>query len=109
MSKYIKDENSSKLPAFVCIADAKAKNEKNIVLWSDKQVVDANKFKDLVSNAYFRSRVYLNYREGFIVIKVDRPTVQDRVSKAVETLDSYCVSHGIVKLSTKANILYRIK
>jgi hypothetical protein len=93
MSKYIKDENSSKLPAFVCIADAKAKNEKNIVLWSDKQVVDANKFKDLVSNAYFRSRVYLNYREGFIV----------------ETLDSYCVSHGIVKLSTKANILYRIK
>lgn len=106
---YVQDETKSRLPAFVCVADAKARDAKNIVLFNDAQIKAGQTLFEKVQNAYFRSRVYRNYRENFIAVKVDKPTTADKVSKEVAALTTYCTSNGIDVVTTKSNIIYRIK
>lgn len=106
---YIQDETKSRLPAYVCVADAKARDAKNIVLYNDSQIKAGEQLLEKVQGAYYRSKVYRNYRENFIAVKVDKPNIADKVSKEVQSLNTYCSQNGIDLVSTKSNLVYRIK
>ena len=56
-------------------ADARRRNAEYAVLYTAKQKAFAEDFKDQVANAYIRSKVYLNYRERFMAVKVANPSV----------------------------------
>lgn len=106
---YYEDETKSRLPAYVCIADAKKRNAANVVLFTDAQIAEGEKLFDQVQSAYFRSRVYRNYREKFIAVKVDAPKTADKISADVAKLNAFCVANNIDIVATKANVVYRIK
>ena len=77
----VEDEQRSKLPKWLCAEDAEKRNKQNIESYSQEQVYKAETFRDMVVRAYFRSRIYLNFRERFIAIKVEAPNIRDKISK----------------------------
>ena len=110
MPRYTTDDDTrSALPAYVCIADAKAKSEYSERLYSNEYKAYGEFIKGRVEASYFRSSVYLDYREKFISITVHKPTRHDLVSSVVFHLDDYCETRNIRRVVTsKGNIVYRI-
>ena len=104
------DVDDSVQPAFLVRQDA---NEQHAKYWPThtyaKQVA-ATSLKELAVNAYFRSKVYLNAREKFLVVKVDRPHHADKLqnTKQLKDLETFVRLYGIEVLSTKNNLLFRI-
>lgn len=102
-------EERSALPAFICKRDAERRNANNFDAYSPEQVQQAQQLFSDVSEAYFRSRVFLNYRERFIAVKVEAPNLADKVSLAVRDLDLAVEEQGVKKVATsKRAIVYRI-
>lgn len=111
MAKSFKDleDGRSKQAAWVCVMDAKKRNAENIKLFTPTQIAAGEAFLQMAQNAWFRSRVYRNYREtNFIAIKVDKPTAADKLSPAVTALDNFAVEHGIEKCVRATSYIYRI-
>jgi len=111
MVKTFKDleDGCSKQAAWACVADAKRRNAENIKLFTPAQIAAGEKFLRMAQNAWFRSRVYRNYREtNFIAIKVDKPTGPDKLSQAVADLDTFAAQHGIEKCVRATSYIYRI-
>jgi hypothetical protein len=90
-------------------ADARRRNALYEGQYTDKQRAFAEAFRAQVANAYVRSRVYLNYRERFMAIKVERPSVRDRISSAVAQVEEFCAKHGITAHRTASAVVFRIK
>ena len=90
-------------------ADAKRRNALYEGQYTAKQRAFAEAFRDQVANAYIRSRVYLNYRERFMAVKVASPSVRDRIGSAVAAVEDFCNKHGITAHRTAGAIVFRIK
>ena len=102
-------EERSALHPLVCKLDAKRRDAKNISRYTLEQIEQARKLEEDVREAYFRSRVFVNYRERFIAVKVEAPQYADKVSLAVRKLDEACEEAGIQRASlAKGTIVYRI-
>ena len=89
--------------------DAMRRNAEYAVLYTAKQKAFAEDFKEQVTNAYIRSKVYLNYREKFMAIKVAKPSVRDRIGSAVASIEDFCAKNGITAHRTASAIVFRIK
>lgn len=103
--------DDSQQPAFVCIKDAKDQTAKYWPTFTKKQQTLAIQLKDLVHSAYFRSNVYLNARDKFISIKVDRPQKADLLQNgdAFNVLKAFMNVNGIGEpIATVNNLLFRI-
>jgi hypothetical protein len=64
----------------------------------------------LVREAYFRSKSYRNYREKFIVVKVNKPTIADKLQNdaAFARLYAFTKFLSIEPVATKNSLLFRI-
>lgn len=105
---YIDNEEKSRLPGWLCVEDAKKRNAVNEALYSESERQLAEIFANQARNAYIRSRVYLNYREKFIAVKIDKPSVSDKISVAVDALNRDAEALGYTIVKTKSNIVYRL-
>jgi hypothetical protein len=56
--------------------------------------------------AYFRSRVFLNYREKFMTVKVEAPQIADKISDEVEQLLVHAGKTGAVVKHGKASVIF---
>lgn len=104
------DIDDVKVPAFIARSEV---NEDWKKFWPTFTVVkqrQAQALKELARCAYFRSKVYLNAREKFLVIKVDRPHLADKLqnTKELAALHAYTVSIGIEPIATNNSLLFRI-
>jgi hypothetical protein len=98
-----------RMPAWAMYVDAKRQTRDNIVNFTTAERITVSNWVAWADNAYIRSRVFVNYRKTVVVIKVESPTVSDRVSTAVAKFDEFCESHGIVKHHSKdGHYLYHI-
>jgi hypothetical protein len=105
----INNEDKSSLPGWVCAQDAQARNKKNKDNFTLAEIDFSEELHSLAKAAYFRSRVFLNYRENFIAIKVERPNRADLVSKEVAEFEQFCKDNSIDTVKTATAIIYRIK
>lgn len=105
----ISTDKETKQNPFFAIIDAKIDSETNIVSYSQDQVNAATEFHGNVSNAYFRSAVYLNFRKNFISVKVEKPTKVDKISNEVIELDEFCQINNIQKQVMKnGTVIYHL-
>ena len=88
--------------------DIKKRNDTYIKLYPDAAIFEGENMLSRVSEAFFRSRCYLNYREHFIVIKVHQPSLSDLVSKEAEELRTLCDERGYTIHRTPNRILVRL-
>lgn len=108
IAKQLKNDETA-LPAFVAYLDAKKRNAANIKLWDTSAKAEADRLTEAVTQAYSRSRVYVNYRKNFIAIKVDKPTRHDMVSQKAAALDTYADLQGYERVVTENAIIFRIR
>lgn len=109
MTKVINNDDRSKLPAYFCISQIKERDARYKENFSPAQVCLAEEVLALAKEAFFRSRVYMNYRDKFIAVKIDRPTMADRISSEAISLHSFCTDAGIEAVNTASALIYRIK
>lgn len=93
---------------FFAAQDAQRRNEENQHRFSSNEKAAGQELFEKVSNAFFRSRVFRNYRETSIAVKVEKPSKLDLLSNAVSELDSYRRSNNIKVKVTKTAIIYHI-
>jgi hypothetical protein len=98
-----------RIPAFAAKADIEQKNYENESLYSTSRKAQAERFAAAVREAYPLSTVYVNYRQKFIAVKVDRPLVTDRNRVQVAAIDTYAFAQKYQKVKTLNAVIYRIK
>lgn len=98
-----------KIPAWVCVIDAKKRDAENLELYTPKERAVAMSLRDAVESVYGRSRVFMNYRKGFIAVKVNKPLLADKASIAAIKLDCWCETNKVEKVITRhGNYVYRV-
>jgi len=105
---HIDNEEKSRLPAWLCVEDARRRDKQNAGLYTEAEKQAAEDFAAQARNAYIRSRVYVNNREHFIAVKIDRPSVSDKISVAADVLHKHAESLGYKMVKTKSNIVFRL-
>lgn len=98
----------TQMPKWAAAADAQKRSAANRQLYTAEQQQTLLKFYELVCAAY-NCRVFYNYREQFMVVKVERPSKVNLLAREVRELDYYAAQNNIDIVRTKNNILYRIK
>ncbi len=104
----VEEEQRSKLPKWLCAEDAEKRSKQNIDLYSQEQVYKAETFRTMVERAYFRSRVYLNFRERFIAVKVEAPNIRDKISAEAREVAEFADKNDIIILSKRASLIFRL-
>lgn len=105
--KFVEERKTKQNP-FAVLQDIDRRNKENENLFTAEQHTRATEFLHKVQNAYIRSRVYKNNRKTFIGIKVDRPTMADKLSAEVEQLERYVREAKIPKTIMGPHIVYEI-
>jgi hypothetical protein len=95
-----------RIPKWLAAEDARKRNKANEGLYDLQQHRDAEHLYALASKTY-ASRVYLNYRENFIAVKVETPRISDY--RAIVELEKFCDDNAIERVRTKNSVVYRFK
>lgn len=105
------DVDDTAQPKYVAALDAQAQHA---LYWADHDPLakkQALAIRDLAVSAYWRSKVYLNARAKFIVVKVDRPHIADKLQNTEQLQELYnmvtfCKAEVV---QTKNALLFRVK
>lgn len=90
---------------FAAVYDAERYSDECRMRYSGAERARAETFCDVARLAYL-GRLYVNYRKGFIAVKIDRAETRDR--QAVKVVDQICEERGYVKAHTPQGIVFRI-
>jgi hypothetical protein len=101
------DTDETALPKFVAALDAQTKSRQYQKQYSTQQQQTLDAFYLRVCSAY-NARVFKNYRDKFMVVKVERPSKAAQLAREVRELDYYAAQHNISIVRSKQNILYRL-
>ena len=101
------DTDETALPKWVAAADAQQRSAANRALYTVEQQQQLDAFYERVCSAY-SARVFKNYREQFMVVKVERPTKAALLAREVRELDYYAAQNNIAIVRSKNAVLYRI-
>lgn len=101
------DTDETRMPKWAAAADAQAKSKQYQKQYSTEQQAALDAFYLRVCAAY-NARVFKNYRDSFMVVKVERPTKAAQLAREVRELDYYAAQNNIDIVRSKQNILYRL-
>lgn len=109
--RNIDEDDRSCQPAIVCVMDRRRRDELNRPLWTRAKQREGEQLKVRLQGIFIRSKVYLNYNETVITVKVDRPSLKDKLEQdaAWKQLEKDCKASNIEIDPTPANIHFRIK
>lgn len=98
-----------KLPSYVCISDIKRRDNENKVNYSASQLAKADAILALVDDVFIRSRVFMNYRQKFIAVKVNNPSMRDKVQLKAVKLENWAKANNVkIEHTRYGNTVYRI-
>ena len=86
--------------------DAQMRSYANQSRFTQKEQVAAERMKQGLAMVYSHKGIFINYREKFIAIKVNDPTIKDR--KNLRLLEADYTAKGIVKKESAQGIIYKI-
>lgn len=96
------------LPAFVCVADARHRNEQNYGSYTTTQSRNAEALFGLITTVFPCNRVYLNYRQRFAAIKVDSLSARDNATVKAAKLEVWAMANNIqVEKTRYGHVVYR--
>lgn len=107
--KIIDNDPESALPARYCVKDINEKNAVNKPKFPADMIRRADVLHAAVIQAYPNSRVYQNYRQHIIAIKVGELHNGDRLSKQVAELNKQCEDDTTTEVvKTAGGMIYRL-
>lgn len=92
--------------AFAAARDARMRATAMWSHYSEAQKVQAERMKLGLELCYSAKGIYINPRNKFIAIKIDKPTVKDRKNLAL--LEGDYEKAGITKVVSDQGVTYRI-
>lgn len=104
-STFIETERAGN--PFWAVLDANRRNIANQSHFTQLEQVAAERMALGLDLVYGHKGIFINYRETFIAIKVNNPTIKDR--KNLRLLEADYVAKGITKRESNQGIIYRIK
>ena len=81
-------------------------NSKNLYTVDEQAVGDVMLMA--AQNAFIRSRCFLNYREGSMVIKVESPKASDRVTEAADQFEKAMADLNALRKVKNGHYLFHI-
>jgi hypothetical protein len=100
------DTPSAGFHAYAAARDAARRSYAASTHYTEQQKVRAERMKLAIELMYSARAVHLNYRKGFVAIKLDSPRVIDRANLAL--MEAEWAAVGIAKVATAQGIIYRI-
>ena len=85
--------------------DVAAQNERNRATYSNKQRDAASKLEGYLKHAYY-GKTYVNYRDNFIAIKVERARTKDKFHKVL--VEAVVKDNGYEVRRSEQGIIFRI-
>ena len=82
-----------------------AQNERNRATYSNKQRNAADKLENYLQHAYY-GKTYINYRDKFIAIKVERARTKDKFHKLL--VEAVVKDNGYEVRRSEQGIIFRI-
>ena len=101
--------HKSNLPGWQVAQDVKKLNAKHIGNFTQGQIKTSKVFHERVRSTFIRSKVYLNYRENFIAIKVHEPKMADKLTHEYTDLIDYCEQNKIKAVKSPSGIIFRLE
>jgi hypothetical protein len=92
--------------AYAAARDARMRAAAQWSYYSEAERVRAERMKLALELCYSARAFYINPRDKFITIKIDRPRIRDRAN--LELLEADYEREGVVKIATAQGISYRI-
>lgn len=92
--------------AYAAARDAAQRSYAASTLYSDREKVAAERMKLALELMYSAKDFHINFRNKFIAIKIDSPTIRDR--KNLRTLEKDWEKEGVQKRVSAQGIIYRI-
>lgn len=92
--------------AYAAARDAAQRSYAASTHYTEKQKIAAERMKLVLEMMYSARAFHINYRDRFVAIKLDSPTVRDRANLAM--METEWAAAGVVKRATAQGIIYRI-
>jgi len=86
--------------------DAERRSSNNRSRFSVELKQRASKLFELATQAYPKCRLYQNYREKFIAVKVEN--AQQPNDQALTMLYDFCERHNVYAVKLGTNLVYRV-
>jgi len=98
------------LPGWIARKDAQNYHSENWPLYNKNKQNIAVKLRELAMAAYWRSNTYINARQKFIAVKVEKPQKADLLQNGedLEILNAFVLANKIEVSATKNNLLFRL-
>jgi hypothetical protein len=108
MANYNDDEVSRGQSAFFAVNDAARRNKENRPLYTNSQIESAEMLLDMTRKVFERSRVYLNYRETMITVKVAKPWAADKLKPEWDLLKEHLAKTGVKFKPLRSNYIFEV-
>jgi hypothetical protein len=108
LAKSSVNVSESKQAPWIVIADAQQRNDTYIKLYSTEQIAKGERIKTFVSSVFPSNRVYLNYRQKFIAVKVEHVSRAEATQTQTLLLEDLCDLSGVTVASRGTNVIFRI-
>jgi len=104
------DETTCKGHAFAAWKDALGQNLANWDKFSKTKIDIAHRLQQLCHAAYFESKTYINARDKFIAVKVEKPKPSAAwlYPAELKALREYAEKIGVEPIATKTSLIFRI-
>ena len=89
-------------------ADAKAISAQNEGLFTDVEKFKAELIERLVKATFYKSRVFKNFRQNFIAVKVCDPSAEELISDECRKLYDACEANEVQVVHTKTGVIFRV-
>jgi hypothetical protein len=100
------DTQSAGFYAYAAARDAAQRSYAASTHYTEQQKTRAERVKLALELMYSSRAVHLNYRKGFVSVKLDSPRVVDRAN--LDRMEKEWSAAGIAKVITAQGIIYRI-
>jgi hypothetical protein len=100
------DTPSAGFYAYAAARDAAQRSYAASTHYTEQQKIRAERMRLVLEMMYSARAFHVNYRDRFVAIKLDRPTVRDR--KNLAQIETEWAAAGVVKRTTAQGIIYRI-
>lgn len=98
----------TKQPVWIALADIDIRNMQNEKLYDTGEIATAMRIKACVELAFPYKRVYLNYRQKFIAIKVEHLSLSDAHSLYADKLEQLCAMENVSIGAHGTNVIFRV-
>lgn len=105
----VDEEKRTRLPAWLAREDCERRNSQNFNLFTKEEISFGEQIRQRASNIFLRSRVFLNYRETFIAVKVEAPKIADKLNPEYSQLLKFAKDNKIRVKKGRASLIFEIK